>query len=99
MASKWILVQTEKAFDLQKNSVFTLAHFDKNFKTNKIEITKLLKTQGIDVESVTSTASHQKTKLRGKGRVKVKQYRPKKWYVKLKTGQTISEDLIKELNK
>ena len=92
----WTLLQTEKAYYMEAKSIYILANTNKNFKTNKIELTKQLRKKGLDVIDINSTKSYLKQKRKGKNTVN--QFRPKKWYVTLQTGQSITEDIIKTMN-
>lgn len=94
----WKLVQTEKAYNVQQKNAFVIANFDKNYKTNKIELAKKLKLKGLSVIEITSTASYQKIKNRGAKRNKVAQFRPRKWFVTLTSGQSLTEEIVNELN-
>ncbi len=71
---------------------------DKNFSTNKIELEKLLVKNGLTPLKITTTNIHQKTKRRGKAGKTILQYRPQKYYVKLKAGEVINEDTLKLIN-
>lgn len=96
--NKWTLVQTEKAYTVQQNNTYILVSFNKNLNTNKIELAKLLKGKGLNVTKITSTASQQKTKVKGKARKEVTQFRPKKWYITLKPGEILTEETVKAFN-
>lgn len=92
------LVQTEKAYQSQQSSTFVLSFIDRNYSTNKIEITKLLTKAGLHPLKVTLTNTQQKLKKRGKGSKLIKQFRPKKFYVRLSAGELINEDTLKQIN-
>jgi ribosomal protein L23 len=92
--TNWKILQTEKAYNSQIQNTFVLSNSDKNLKMNKIELTKILTKQGLSVIAINTTASYQKIKSRGAKKRITTQFRPKKWYVKLKAGQTITEDVV-----
>jgi ribosomal protein L23 len=92
----WKLIQTEKAYNVQQQNTFIIANFDKNHKTNKIELGKFLKKKGLTVLKINSNNSYLKLKSRGAKRNKISQFRPKKWYVTLQNGQILSEETVKE---
>jgi ribosomal protein L23 len=98
MSNKWFLVQTEKSLSTQQNNVFVIASMDKNLKTNKIELTKELEKNGVQVVKISSLNTYKKIKSRGKKRTAVKQFRPKKWFVKLNPGQVLTDEIINKLN-
>ena len=93
----WTLAQTEKSFKLEPMSVFTLGNLDRNYKTNKIELGKNLKKLGLTALKITSTKSYLKQKKRNGKKNTFSQFRAKKWYVTLESGQTLSQELLKEL--
>lgn len=90
----WLLLQTEKSYQIQLKNVYTLVNSE-NVKINKIELTKKLVKMGIRVKKITSTNVQQKAKK--KGRFTVAQFRPKKYFVILKEGQ-ITEENVSVLN-
>ena len=94
----WIIVQTEKAYTLESKNVYILANFNKNHKTNKIELAKVLNEKGCKVVDINSTKSYIKQKKRGKKRNIVNQFRPRKWYVTLEAGHKITEEVISKMN-
>lgn len=94
-----ILVQTEKAYKAQETNTYVLVFGQKNFSTNKIELTKLLRKQGLTPIKVTTTNTQQKLKKRGKSGNIITQFRPQKYFVRLKIGELINEDTITKINK
>jgi len=93
-----VLVQTEKAYKGQETNTYTLVFAQKKYNTNKIELTKLLRKQGLNPLKVTTTNTQQKVKKRGKSGNKVLQFRPQKYFVRLKIGELINEDTIIKIN-
>jgi hypothetical protein len=94
----WNLLQSEKAFNTQVGNCYILVNTDKNYKTNKIELAKVLKKLGLTATKVNSTGSNQKIKTKGMKKKKVTLFRPKKWYITLQNGQTLSEEKVLQLN-
>ncbi len=93
-----VLIQTEKAYVTQVKNTYTLAFLEKQYNTNKIELEKLLKQVGLTTVKITTTNTQQKTKKRGKTGRTILQFRPQKYYVRLKAGETITEDTMKSIN-
>jgi len=88
------LVQTEKSYRLQTNNNTYLVAFDDNaFQPNKIELKLILKKHNLDAQKITAAQPYQKRKVRKNKSNLVKQSRAKKYYVTLKEGQKISEEL------
>jgi hypothetical protein len=94
----WRLLQTEKSYNTQLNSTYILANYNKNFKTNKIELYKFLKKKGLEPVKITATNTFQKIKTKGQKKTKVAQFRPKKWYITLSKTQTLSEEIVNNFN-
>jgi ribosomal protein L23 len=93
-----ILIQTEKAYLTQQSGVFQIYFQKSRGEKNKIELEKLFKSINLDVVKINSTNQYGKIKIRGKARRKVTQNRPKKYFVRLKPGQIINEEVINQLN-
>jgi ribosomal protein L23 len=87
------LAKTEKAYVQTTSNVFTLIFDDLSFKPNKVEMAKILKKHNLDATKITVVNPYLKTKFRKSRANKVKQTRPKKYYVTLVKGQTFPEDL------
>lgn len=83
------VIQTEKSYKSQQLNTFVIVFKDKAYKTNKIELTKLLKSQGFDAVNITSVNTPSKTKTRGSKRNAIKVTKPRKFYVTLKIGQQL----------
>jgi ribosomal protein L23 len=92
------LIQTEKSYRTQQNNTYMLTFAERSFSTNKIELEKLLKKNGLNVLKITTTNTQQKTKRRGKAGKTILQFRPQKYYVRLRLGEIITEDTIKQIN-
>jgi ribosomal protein L23 len=89
--AEFTLIQTEKSYLVRKTNTYLLVFNDRNFTPNKIEVEKLLKTQGLTPLKITVVNPYKKLKRRGpKGKL-VAQKRPKKYYVRLPVGQQIAE--------
>ena len=95
-----ILLETEKSFNIQETGFFTLIFDDLSFKTNKIELAKVLKLAGLDVVKINSIQPYFKKKKRNsKKRVSVVLVkRPRKFMIKLKIGQIITPENIEFIN-
>ena len=81
-----LLIQTEKAYQTQVNNTYVLTFKEKGYSTNKIELEKLLVKNGLTPLKITTTNAQQKTKRRGKSGKTILQFRPQKYYVRLKAG-------------
>lgn len=89
---KIIVHETEKAYLLQQQGIFTISFDDLKYQPNKITVAQILKKNQLDVLNVGVVIPYKKLKVRGKRGNVVKQIRPKKYLVKLKLGQSISND-------
>jgi hypothetical protein len=89
---KIIVHETEKAYLLQQQGIFTISFDDAKYQPNKITLANLLKKNQLDVVNIGVVVPYTKLKVRGRRGNLVKQVRPKKYLVKLKLGQTISND-------
>ena len=87
------LARTEKAYTLTTKNVFVLIWDNLAFKPNKIEMKAILKKHGYDAEEINCVTPYKKIKFRRTKANKVLQVRPRKYYVTLKKGQKIAEDL------
>jgi ribosomal protein L23 len=98
--SSCFLVQTEKAYNLQTNNVYVLAFFDKNVNLKSAQLKILLEKNSLKTLKINSVTSNQKTKRRGgaKRSTQVRQFRPKKFYIKLQAGQIIDEKIVEKIN-
>lgn len=93
-----ILLQSEKAYLTQQSGVFQICFLKSKGECNKIELEKMLKNLSLDVLKINTVNQYSKIKVRGKARRKTTQNRPKKYFVKLKPGQIINDDVITKLN-
>jgi ribosomal protein L23 len=91
------LVQTEKAFNLQSDSVYAL--YLNDLKLNKIQIKQILAKVGLVSLNVSIVSSNFKIKRKGKGSNKVKVSSSKKVYIKLNKKDSITEEKLEEINK
>ncbi len=89
---KIIVHETEKAYLLQQQGIFTISFDDAKYKPNKITLSNILKKNQLDVVNIGVVNPYAKLKVRGRRGNTVKQIRPKKYLVKLKLGQTLSND-------
>ena len=89
--------ESEKSFNQQSQNTFVLVADNVNFTTTKIEIKKLMKEQSFDVVNVRVVNPYKKVKLSGKKRAKVIKKRAKKFIVRLKEGQKLSEEFKIEI--
>ena len=98
--SSCFLVQTEKAYSLQTNNVYVLAFADKNMQLKSAQLKIILEKNGLKTLKINTVATYQKVKKRGgaKRSVESKQFRPKKYYIKLQVGQIIDEKLVEKIN-
>lgn len=89
MTPQFELIQTEKGYLTQTHNTYLLKFADKNFRPNKIEVEKLLKSQGLTPVKITVLNTYKKKKRRGRQSniVAMKSY--KKYFVRLQAGQTI----------
>jgi ribosomal protein L23 len=90
--SEFQLVSTEKSYLVQQNNYYLIQFTDKRFTPNKIEVTKLLLKAGYDALAVKTVNQYKKRKRKGKQSNIVRVLRPKKYYVKLKPGQSIKAE-------
>lgn len=77
------LLQTEKAYQLQSQGVYSLIFTSINDDINKIELGKLLNKEGYGVQEVNVNKLPAKKKFRGKARNVKNVRRPKRYLVKL----------------
>ncbi len=96
--SQFQLVQTEKSYLVQKDNYYLIQFVDSRFEPNKIEITKLLKKSGYNPLKIRIVNQYKKKKRRGKQSNIVSVKRPKKYYVKLKAGESIKSEEDKNNN-
>ena len=89
MTPEFELVQTEKGYLTQTHNTYLLKFADRQYKPNKIEVIKLLKIQGLNVVKITVLNTYKKKKRRGKKSGLVTMPSSKKYYVRLKDGETI----------
>jgi ribosomal protein L23 len=90
MPTEFELIQSEKSYLVQEKNFYLISFKDKRFSPNKIEVAKLLRSQGLTPLKITTVTPYKKQKRRGgKSRI-VSQLRPKKYYVKLQAGQKIA---------
>ncbi len=92
------LLQTEKSYMTQQSGIFQISFKKSVGECNKIELEKLLKSLHLDVIKINTVNQYSKIKIRGKARRKISQKRPKKYFIRLKAGQIINEDVINRLN-
>lgn len=90
--SLYQVLQTEKSYRAQLNNTYVISFKDKSFQPNKIEVAKLLSKEGFHPLSVTVVNPRSKMKRRGGTSRLVKQTRPRKYYVKLQAGETLTPD-------
>ncbi|NJL96305.1 50S ribosomal protein L23 [Candidatus Gracilibacteria bacterium] len=83
------LLQTEKSYLVQKHNYYLIQFADKRFEPNKIEVMKLLKKEGYNPLTIKVANQYKKLKRRGKQSNLISIKRPKKYYVKLKQGESI----------
>jgi hypothetical protein len=83
------VIQTEKSYKSQQQNTFVIVFKDKSYKTNKIELARLLKSQGFDATNISAVNTPAKTKTRGSKRNTIKVTKPRKYYVTLKAGQQL----------
>ena len=97
------LLETEKTYNLQGDSFYTVAYADPMTKTNKIEMAKLFKKLGLEAIKINSIQPYYKKKTkntrgsRKPSKVMVK--RSRKFMIKFKTGQVLTKDIMEEANK
>lgn len=89
--------ESEKSFNQQTQNTFVLVADDVNFTTNKIEIKKLLKAEGFEAVDIRVLNPYKKVKLSGRKRTKTLKKRAKKFIVRLKEGQKLSEEFKLEI--
>jgi ribosomal protein L23 len=89
MTPEFELVQTEKGYLTQTHNTYLLKFADRQYKPNKIEVSKLLKAQGLNPIKITVLNTYKKKKRRGKKSGLITMPSTKKYYVRLKTGETI----------
>lgn len=89
---KIIVHETEKAYLLQQQGIFTISFDDLKYQPNKITLANILKKNQLDVLNIGVVVPYTKLKVRGRRGNTVKQHRAKKYLVKLKVGQTITND-------
>jgi len=83
------LLQTEKSYQVQKDNYYLIQFADKRFEPNKIEVAKLLRKEGYNPLAIKVVNQYKKQKRRGRQSNVVSIKRPKKYYVKLKAGESI----------
>jgi hypothetical protein len=97
-----ILLETEKSYNLQNNSFFTLVFSDLSFKINKIELAKLIKQCGLDVVKINASQPYYKKKNKNhagnKKSSKVLVKRPRKFMIKLKASQALTQENVELIN-
>jgi hypothetical protein len=96
-----ILIQSEKSYTNQENGFFTIVFSDLSFKINKIELAKLIKLSGLDALKINAAQPYFKKKRRNskKGKVStVLAKRPRKFMIKLKTGQILAKSNLDFIN-
>jgi hypothetical protein len=86
----YYVLETEKAYNLQQGNVFTIVFLDKRNQPNKIQVMKMMQGEGKNPLKITSLLPYKKIKKRGKSGHTVKQFRPKKYFIKLPVGETLS---------
>ncbi len=96
------LLETEKSYNLQTNGFFTMIFSELSYKTNKIELAKLIKQCGHDVVKINSIQPFFKKKNRnragGKRATTVLVKRPRKFMIKLKPGQILTKENMDSIN-
>jgi hypothetical protein len=96
------LLETEKSYNLQTNGFFTMVFSELSFKINKIELAKLIKQCGHDVVKINASQPFFKKKNRNRGGGKKASQalvkRPRKFMIKLKTGQILSQENMDTIN-
>jgi ribosomal protein L23 len=85
--------RTEKAYQQMQKNVFVLVFDDIKFAPNKTELAKILKKHSLDAVQVRVVKPYSKVKLRNSRANKIRVARPTKYYVTLKEGQSIKDDL------
>ena len=90
------LIQTEKTYNLQRHQVFALS-FSGTYHPNKIELQKALKGGGLNPVQINLVNLPSKTKRKGMKRRQYTKNRPTKYYIKLKIGETLDEDKLKQI--
>jgi ribosomal protein L23 len=89
MATQFKLIQTEKNYLTQVSNTYLIGFVDKNFKPNKIEVTKMLRLAGYNPLKINVLNTYKKSKRRGKAGNTITTKSFKKYYVRLKVGETI----------
>jgi len=90
------LVQTEKAYNLSQQRMFVLS-FPAAIAPNKIQLTQILRANGLHPIKINVVNLPAKVKVRGsKRRIKL-QKRPVKFYVKLQPGEVLDEKKLTEI--
>jgi ribosomal protein L23 len=92
------LIQSEKAYNLQTNNVFTLGLLSKKVTINKIVILKALTALNLEPLEINSQNTYAKNKKKGKKFITVRQERPKKFYVKLAPAKKIDDETMVLIN-
>lgn len=90
--SPFILIENEKAYNLRTQNVFTIVSSNKKFQPNKIELNKILVKNGFNPIHIRVINPYQKVKTRSRRGNVVKQFRPKKYLVKLPANQIFNEE-------
>jgi hypothetical protein len=91
------LLVNEKSILVSKDNYYILELVSKN-SVNKIEIKKLLKKVDINATKVNTLKPFAKTKSRGKKQNKIEVARNPKFFVQLKIGQKLDEEIVNKLN-
>jgi ribosomal protein L23 len=86
-----VIVQTEKAYNLQKDNVYVLTLTDGQ-ELNKIQLAQLLEKNKLHPLKITTVSPVSKMKTRGQRRQKIAIGRAKKYYIKLKAGEQLTEE-------
>lgn len=86
------IIQSEKAFRSQEKNTFVIV-FKDNLSPNKIQVSQLLKQSGFTPLSVNKVISHRKTKSKNGRRSSIRVKRPTKYYVTLKSGETLINEI------
>lgn len=91
------LIKTEKSYNLEANNTYTLT-VTGDTKINKVVLNKILTSLKLKVESINSTKQYGKIKRRGKKFTLVRKLKPRKFYIKLKPGETLTEEILSKYN-
>ncbi len=83
------LIQSEKSYLTQTHNTYLIKFADKHFAPNKIEVFKMLKKEGLNPIKITVLNTYRKKKRKGKQSNIISMPGFKKYYVRLKEGETI----------